>query len=216
MVSLSPTWTPTVRKRIAQWPKIPLFYILWDPDKLQVSPFLEIHLRRILCHYVSHLFKPAYHPSALNPWSLLFKVPKGHVNMRISHSGSKDQYRGIPETMVARIPLFRWPLGPVNPRSSAQSPRRIQNMEPLILDLDGVDYRTLRWIHVLDPPSALFFVQSPWPLRTPATRRSLARAARTRALSWPRPPSASRPRLSEIQRTWTPKVCKTIAFWATF
>ena len=38
--------------------------------------------------------------------------PKGHINIRISHSGSKAQYEGIPEIMVCRILVFMWSLGP--------------------------------------------------------------------------------------------------------
>ena len=42
---------------------------------------------------------------------LLFNgCPKDHKNIRISHSGSTDQYKGIPENMVGRILMFMWSL----------------------------------------------------------------------------------------------------------
>ena len=37
--------------------------------------------------------------------------PKDHINTRILHSGSKDQYKGIPDTMVGRILMFMWSFG---------------------------------------------------------------------------------------------------------
>ena len=37
--------------------------------------------------------------------------PKDHINTRISHSGCKNQYKGIPETMVGRILVFMWSYG---------------------------------------------------------------------------------------------------------
>ena len=32
--------------------------------------------------------------------------PKAHINMRISHSGSKARYRGVPEILFCRILMF--------------------------------------------------------------------------------------------------------------
>ena len=37
--------------------------------------------------------------------------PKDHINIRISHSGSRAQDRGIPEIMVGRILMFMWSFG---------------------------------------------------------------------------------------------------------
>ena len=39
--------------------------------------------------------------------------PKDHINIRISHSSSKAQLRGIPETMVCRILMSMWSGGPI-------------------------------------------------------------------------------------------------------
>ena len=36
--------------------------------------------------------------------------PKDHVKIRISHRGSKAQYKGIPGTMFCRILVFMWSL----------------------------------------------------------------------------------------------------------
>ena len=62
--------------------------------------------------------------------------------------------------------------------------------------------RLLQLLPLLPPEldaTRTFTFQSPWPLRTPALRRSLARAARTRARRCPRPPSASKPRLGRLR-----------------
>ena len=38
--------------------------------------------------------------------------PRDHVHKRILHSDSKAQDKGIPETMVCRMLVFAWSLGP--------------------------------------------------------------------------------------------------------
>ena len=37
--------------------------------------------------------------------------PKGHINIRISHSGSEAHFKGIPKTMLCWILVFMWPFG---------------------------------------------------------------------------------------------------------
>ena len=37
--------------------------------------------------------------------------PRDHINIRISHSGSKAQFKGIPETLFWRILMFIWSFG---------------------------------------------------------------------------------------------------------
>ena len=45
-----------------------------------------------------------------------------HIYIRILlHSGSKAQDKGIPETMVLKIPVFMWSVEPSQPRSSMTS-----------------------------------------------------------------------------------------------
>ena len=43
---------------------------------------------------------PYYHIQVID------RGPKDHINVRILHSGSKAQYKGIPEIMVSRILMF--------------------------------------------------------------------------------------------------------------
>ena len=43
-------------------------------------------------------------------WRFILRGSKGHMNVRISHSGSKAQRKGIPEVMVCRILMFGGPL----------------------------------------------------------------------------------------------------------
>ena len=74
-------------------------------------------------YYIITLGLCIYHKAT---WSLLdclrpdsVRDPKGHTNMRISHSGSKDQYEGDIKKMACRILMLMWPFGsllPVRPR----------------------------------------------------------------------------------------------------
>ena len=71
-----------------------------------------------------------------------------------------------------------FPRSPEHP--SAQTSRRIQKVEPLILDPNsprGVYYRTLRRIYFLDPPRGLGGVADPGLHLVPEPRRRLADAA---------------------------------------
>ena len=40
------------------------------------------------------------------------RAPKDHINTRISHSGSMDQYKGIPESMVGGSSCLCGLVGP--------------------------------------------------------------------------------------------------------
>ena len=51
----------------------------------------------------------------------IIRGPKGHIDIRISHSGSKAQYKGISEIMVARILCLCGLLGPNNIGTSGSS-----------------------------------------------------------------------------------------------
>ena len=40
--------------------------------------------------------------------------PKDHINIRISHSGLKAQYKGESKIVVGRILVFKWSFGPLH------------------------------------------------------------------------------------------------------
>ena len=43
----------------------------------------------------------------------MYSGPKDHLHIRILHSGANAQDKGIHETMVCRIRMLSWPIGPV-------------------------------------------------------------------------------------------------------
>ena len=43
----------------------------------------------------------------------MLRAPKGHMNIRIPHSGSGAKAMGIPKTMICRILVLVWSFGPL-------------------------------------------------------------------------------------------------------